>query len=57
MKLKKKKKSWKKLLTRPAEAQQVSYSISACTEALMTVKTADSTPSHQVKCAAAQAVL
>lgn len=52
MKLKK----LEKLLTRPAETQQASRSISACAEALMTVKTAPSTPSHQAKSAAERAV-
>lgn len=39
-----------KLLNRSAEKQQASHSISACPEALMTVKKASSTPSHQTKC-------
>lgn len=49
-------KKLEKHLTRPAVTQQASNSISACTEALMTVKTASSTPSHQAECAAEQAV-
>lgn len=47
-------KHWKKLLSRAAEAQQASQSISTCSETLMIVKMTSSKPSHQV---AEQAVI